>query len=55
MVVAHRVGWGQVPLVVMPLYMAAVFGGSILLGLVAGAYPAWLAARTEVLDVLKGE
>lgn len=55
MLAAHRVGWGQIPLVIMPLTMAAVFAGSILLGLAAGAYPAWLAARTEVLDVLKSE
>ena len=27
--------------------------GSALLGLVAGAYPAWQAARVEVLDVLR--
>jgi len=55
LVAAYWVGVGGVPLVIMPLTMIAVFTGSILLGLAAGAYPAWVAARTEVLDVLKGQ
>jgi putative ABC transport system permease protein len=35
--------------------IAAVLGGSLGLGLLAGAYPAWEAAQVEVLEVLRGE
>jgi putative ABC transport system permease protein len=38
----------------LPL-VAAVLGGSLGLGLLAGAYPAWEAAQVEVLEVLRGE
>jgi putative ABC transport system permease protein len=43
------------PLVVEPLLLAGTLGGSLLLGLLAGAYPAWQAAQVEVLEVLRNE
>jgi len=46
---------GKMPLVVDPLLLVGTLLGSLLLGLVAGAYPAWTAARVEVLDVLRSE
>jgi putative ABC transport system permease protein len=47
--------FGQMPLVLDPLLLAAVLAGSVLLGLAAGAYPAWQAAHVEVLEVLRNE
>jgi putative ABC transport system permease protein len=41
------------PLVIDPLLIGGSLGGSVLLGLAAGAYPAWQAAHIEILDVLK--
>ena len=38
-----------------PLLLAAVLADSVLLGLAAGAYPAWQAAHVEVLEVLRNE
>ncbi len=46
---------GEMPLVLDPLLMAGTFVGSVLLGLAAGAYPAWQAAHVEVLEVLRSE
>jgi putative ABC transport system permease protein len=46
---------GSMPLVVEPLLLAGTLGGSLLLGLLAGAYPAWQAAQVEVLEVLRNE
>jgi putative ABC transport system permease protein len=47
--------FGQMPLVLDPLLLLAVLAGSALLGLAAGAYPAWQAAHVEVLEVLRNE
>lgn len=47
--------FGQMPLVLDPLLLLAVPAGSVLLGLAAGAYPAWQAAQVEVLEVLRSE
>jgi len=47
--------FGGMPLVLDPLLLAAVLAGSVLLGLAAGAYPAWQAAQVEVLEVLRKE
>lgn len=44
---------GGFPPVYDPVLVGASMLGSGLLGLVAGAYPAWEAARIEILDVLK--
>ncbi|MDX9710870.1 MAG: ABC transporter permease [Trichloromonas sp.] len=44
---------GNMPLVIDPLLIGGSLGGSVLLGLAAGAYPAWQAAHIEILDVLK--
>ena len=41
------------PLVIDPMVVGGTIAGSWLLGIVAGAYPAWQAARVEILDVLK--
>ncbi|AMV73296.1 ABC transporter permease [Desulfuromonas carbonis] len=47
--------FAKMPLVFDPLLMAGTFLGSLLLGLAAGAYPAWQAAHIEVLEVLRNE
>lgn len=47
--------FGKMPLVFDPLLLAGTFVGSVLLGLAAGAYPAWQAAHVEVLNVLRSE
>jgi len=47
--------FAKMPLVFDPLLMAGTFVGSLLLGLAAGAYPAWQAAHIEVLEVLRNE
>jgi putative ABC transport system permease protein len=46
---------GQMPVVYDPLLILGPLAGSVLLGLAAGAYPAWQAAHVEVLDVLRNE
>jgi putative ABC transport system permease protein len=46
---------GKMPQVFDPLLLAGTFAGSVLLGLAAGAYPAWQAAHVEVLEVLRSE
>ncbi|ABA87528.1 ABC transporter, membrane protein [Syntrophotalea carbinolica DSM 2380] len=46
---------GQMPLVFEPGLVLIALAGSALLGLVAGAYPAWQAAQVEILDVLKSD
>jgi putative ABC transport system permease protein len=43
------------PLVFEPWLVLVALAGSALLGLVAGAYPAWQAAQVEILDVLRSE
>ncbi|GAB7078581.1 ABC transporter permease [Megalodesulfovibrio paquesii] len=45
--------FGNLPFVADPLLMAGALLGSMLLGLAAGAYPAWQASRLQILDVLK--
>ncbi len=50
--VVYRVG--GFPFVYNPLLISAACGASVLLGLLAGAYPAWKASRVEVLEVLRG-
>jgi putative ABC transport system permease protein len=46
---------GQMPMVFDPWLVIMALTGSALLGLMAGAYPAWQAAQVEILDVLKSE
>lgn len=41
------------PFVVEPVLAGLAVAGSALLGLAAGAYPAWTASRLEILDVLR--
>jgi len=48
-------GIGKMPLVFDPVFLFGPLIGSVLLGLGAGAYPAWEAAHVEVLDVLRNE
>ncbi|MUM77630.1 FtsX-like permease family protein [Pseudodesulfovibrio sp. F-1] len=43
----------DLPMVIDPANLAMTLVGSCLLGVAAGAYPAWQAARIEILDVLK--
>lgn len=47
--------FGKMPLIVDPLLLGGTLFGSLLLGLAAGAYPAWQAANIEVLEVLRNE
>jgi putative ABC transport system permease protein len=44
---------GVFPLVYEPVLVTSTLIGSALLGIAAGAYPAWRASRFEVLDVLR--
>jgi putative ABC transport system permease protein len=53
LVVVCRIG--GLPLVIEPLLVIGSLAGSVLLGLAAGAYPAWQAAHIEILDVLKNK
>lgn len=46
---------GSMPLVIDPLLIAGSLGGSVLLGLLAGSYPARQAAHVEILDVLRNQ
>jgi putative ABC transport system permease protein len=46
---------GGLPYVFEPSLVLLALTGSALLGLVAGAYPAWQAAQVEILEVLKSE
>jgi putative ABC transport system permease protein len=46
---------GQMPVIYDPIFIIGPMVGSVLLGLVAGAYPAWQAAKIEVLDILRNE
>ncbi|BDQ37942.1 ABC transporter permease [Pseudodesulfovibrio nedwellii] len=41
------------PVVIEPASLLITLVGSCLLGVIAGAYPAWQAANVEILDVLK--
>ncbi|WP_243544658.1 ABC transporter permease [Pseudodesulfovibrio tunisiensis] len=41
------------PLVLLPASLLGTLAGSFVLGVAAGAYPAWQAARIQILDVLK--
>lgn len=45
----------ELPLIIDPANLVLTLGGSCLIGLAAGAYPAWQAAHVEILDVLKSE
>lgn len=47
--------FGQLPVLYDPLYLLGPLVGSVLLGLAAGAYPAWQAAQVEVLETLRKE
>lgn len=47
--------FGSMPFQIDLLLIISVGGGSLGLGLLAGAYPAWQAAQIEVLAVLRGE
>jgi putative ABC transport system permease protein len=46
---------GQMPVTYDPIFIIGPMVGSVLLGLIAGAYPAWQAAKIEVLDILRNE
>lgn len=46
---------GEMPLDYDPLLIGSSLLGSLLLGLAAGAYPAWQAAHVEILQVLRSE
>jgi len=46
---------GSFPYVYDGWLIAQALAGSALLGLIAGAYPAWQAANVEVLQVLRGK
>ena len=50
-IVIYRVG--DFPFVIDPLLIAGALAGSAAIGVVAGAYPAWQAARVEILAVLQ--
>jgi len=43
----------DLPIVIDPQSLVFTLVGSCILGVVAGAYPAWQAANVEILDVLK--
>jgi putative ABC transport system permease protein len=43
----------DLPIIIDPASLATTLAGSCLLGVIAGAYPAWQAANIEILDVLK--
>ena len=47
--------FGAYPAVISPAVILLTLGGSVLLGILAGAYPAWQAARMQILDVLKAQ
>lgn len=47
--------FGKMPFQVDLALVLSILGGSLGLGLLAGAYPAWEAAQVEVLEVLRGE
>jgi len=51
--IAAMVRFGDFPFVFEPVLALGALGASALLGVAAGAYPAWQAARVEVLDVLR--
>ncbi|UIJ37580.1 ABC transporter permease [Desulfobaculum bizertense] len=46
---------GGFPFVYRPILMVGILLGSVLLGVLAGVYPAWQASRYEVLDILRSE
>ena len=46
--------FGGFPYVYNPVLIFSACSASVLLGLIAGAYPAWQASRVEVLEVLRG-
>ncbi|EGB15461.1 protein of unknown function DUF214 [Pseudodesulfovibrio mercurii] len=43
----------KLPIIIDPVSLAVTLAGSCLLGVLAGAYPAWQAANIEILDVLR--
>lgn len=43
----------KLPIIIDPVSLATTMVGSCILGVIAGAYPAWQAANIEILDVLK--
>ncbi len=45
--------FAALPLIIQPVNLGLTLLGSCVLGLAAGAYPAWQAAHIEILDVLK--
>ncbi|KAB1440862.1 ABC transporter permease [Pseudodesulfovibrio senegalensis] len=47
--------FASLPLIILPESLLLTMAGSCVLGLAAGAYPAWQAAHIEILDVLKSQ
>ena len=47
--------FGEFPSVFNPVLIGGTLAGSAVLGILAGAYPAWQAANVEVLSVLRDE
>ena len=53
LLVVYRLG--EFPSVFNPILIGGALAGSAVLGILAGAYPAWQAANVEVLSVLRDE
>ncbi|XPV76365.1 MAG: ABC transporter permease [Desulfovibrio sp.] len=45
--------FGKMPFLLSPVLLVGTLAGSVALGVLAGAYPAWQAARVEILEVLR--
>ncbi len=47
--------YAEVTFSLAPLWMALAVGVGVLVGVVAGLYPAWRAARVDPIDALRHE